>query len=250
MNRQLWTGTASKHYTPPWPCPVCAKGTFALVRGSLTFKETVESKRHHGDEDWHPEDDVYVFTAWLKCGNPNCGQETAISGVGGFEPEDDGEGGMTWDLYFDPRYFFPMPDVIEIPKKCPDEVKKELRGAFALMWADPGAAAGHLRVAVERLMDALGVQKRRRDKSGKLIDLSLHHRIELFQKRDPATGAQLMALKWLGNVGSHEGAVRRGDLLDAFEILEHSLAELIDQRTKKMAALAKALIKKHARRRR
>jgi hypothetical protein len=37
-----------------------------------------------------------------------------------------------------------------------------------------------------------------------------------------------MALKWLGNTGTHTSAVTRDDLLDAFEILDHALVELID----------------------
>ena len=59
-----------------------------------------------------------------------------------------------------------------------------------------------------------------------------------------------MALKSLGNTGTHEGQVTREDVLDAFEIIEHALAELIDRRTAKVAALARKLSKKHARGRR
>ena len=54
-----------------------------------------------------------------------------------------------------------------------------------------------------------------------------------------------MALKWLGNTGTHKGEVDREDLLDAFEILEHALTELIDRRATKIAALAKKLTQKH-----
>jgi hypothetical protein len=142
-----------------------------------------------------------------------------------------------------------MPDIFEIPKKCPPEVKTELSAGFTLFWSDQAAAAGRIRVALERLMDHLGIPMRRKEKNGKFSELSLHHRIELFEKGEPAIGSQLMALKWLGNTGSHQGKLVRDDLLDAFEILEHALTELIDQRTAKVAALAKKLMKKHAPRR-
>jgi len=56
---------------------------------------------------------------------------------------------------------------------------------------------------------------------------------------------QLMALKWLGNSGSHSGEVSRDDLLDAFEILEHALAELLEQKSERIAALAKKMTAKH-----
>lgn len=249
MKRSLWTDTLTEHHSPAWPCPACNKGTLALVPKSLAYKETVESKRAHNEEAWDPDWVTYAFTAWVKCTHQSCGQEAAVSGIGGVEPEYGPDGDMDWSSYFAPRFCSPMPDIFEIPKKCPDEVEKELRAGFALFWQDHAAAAGRVRVALERLMDHLGIPMRRKETNGKFSDLSLHQRIELFKERELSTGSQFMALKWLGNTGSHEGTVSRGDLLDAFEILEHALAELIDRRTAKVAALAKKLMKKHAPRR-
>ena len=60
------------------------------------------------------------------------------------------------------------------------------------------------------------------------------------------TGPHLMALKWRGNAGSHGSKVSRIDLLDAFEIMEHSLVEILDKRSAKVAALAEKMTKKHA----
>jgi hypothetical protein len=54
-----------------------------------------------------------------------------------------------------------------------------------------------------------------------------------------------MALKWLGNTGTHSAEVSEDDLLDAFEILEHALIEIIEKRSTKVAELAKKLTKKH-----
>jgi Domain of unknown function (DUF4145) len=109
-----------------------------------------------------------------------------------------------------------------------------------------GAVMDRVRIALERLMDHMGVRTRRKDNYGKYADLSLHRRIDLFQAGEPVIGAQVMALKWLGNTGSHQGQVDRNDLLDAFEILEHVLGELIERRTAKVAQLARELNKKHA----
>jgi hypothetical protein len=95
-------------------------------------------------------------------------------------------------------------------------------------------------------MNHIGVPKRRKDGRGKFHDLTLHARIDLFVQNEPTTGAQLMALKWLGNTGSHEAAqVGRDDLLDALEIMEHALAEIIERRSKRVKALAKKLTKKY-----
>jgi hypothetical protein len=74
----------------------------------------------------------------------------------------------------------------------------------------------------------------------------LHAAIESFAKNNPVLGAQLMALKWLGNTGSHDSSVSRADLLDAFEILEHVLAEILERRSERVAELAKQLTDKHS----
>ena len=96
-------------------------------------------------------------------------------------------------------------------------------------------------------MNHLGVPKRKKEKNGRYFDLSLHARIDAFAKTKSPVGSQLMALKWLGNAGSHSTEVSKDDLLDAFEIMEHSLVEIIDKRSAKVAALAKKLTKKHRR---
>ena len=229
MKRHLWSQTITEHYCPTWPCPVCSKGTLILVPKSLVFRETAESKRQHDADGWEPDRITYAFTAWAKCGNRFCGQECAISGTGGVEPNFDPEEGTDFCNQFHPRNCFPMPDIFEITKKCPDDIKKALRSAFALFWADFSASAGRIRVAIERIMDYLKIQKKKKNKNGKFSKLSLHQRIEIFEKRDSLIGKQLLALKWVGNTGSHEQKIGQGDLLDAFEILEHALAELIDR---------------------
>lgn len=250
MKRALWTQRLTKHSAPPWPCPACGKGILSLIPKSLIFKETASSRESHSDDSWEPEFTTYAFCAWLKCGHASCPQEVVVSGWGGLTAEFDSEEGMGWAEVFQPLFCWPMPEIFELPANWPDKVTAELRAAFSLFWSDQAAAAGRVRAALERLLDKLGVQKRRKVKNGKFSDLTLHQRIELFHKGEPAIGTQLMALKWLGNTGSHEGAISRDDLLDAFEILEHALGELIEQRTRKVAALAKRLTEKHGPRRR
>lgn len=252
MKRSLWKSTLSDSLSPAWPCPACNKGTLVLVPKSLTFNETVASKRGHSEDSWSPEDVTYAFTAWLKCSHPSCSQEVAVCGIGGVEQwqttDPEGEVQIVYDEYFVPRLLWPMPDIFDIPAKCPDEVKHHLRAGFRLFFSDQSAAANRIRVALESLLDHVGVPRKRKDQNNKFSDLALHGRIELFQKDQPSLGSQLMALKWLGNTASHEGNIGRDDLLDAFEILEHVLDELIGQRSARVAELARKLTKKHAKR--
>ena len=97
-------------------------------------------------------------------------------------------------------------------------------------------------------MDHLKIKRRRKQSNGKFTNLTLHDRITIFQATDSIVGTQLMALKWLGNAGSHENSVLKKDLLDAFEILDHVLVEVFEQRSQKVMSLAKQLTKRHTHR--
>ncbi len=173
-----------------------------------------------------------------------------MSGYGGVEEheypgDDEIESHTSYDEYYLPKCMVPMADMFDIPAKCPKEVSQQLRRAFSLFWLDTSAAAGRIRVALELLMDHLKIKRRCRQSNRKFRNLTLHERIGIFQTAEPALGPQLMALKWLGNTGSHESVLTPKDLLDAFELLDHVLTELIDQRSKKVMVLAKQITSKH-----
>ena len=245
MNRKLWTQCLNQTSCPPWTCPACRKGIVVLTPKSIIYKETIKSKRAHNHEDWDPTQIDFTFTAWAQCSNPACKQEYSMAGTGGVEPEFGPGGDWEWEEFFSPKICLPMPDIFDFPTNCPEPVKAELHAAFALFWMNQAACAGRIRVALECLMDHLGVPKRRKDQNGRYFDLSLHFRIDAFAKKESAIGPQLMALKWLGNSGSHDSEVSRDDLLDAFEIMEHALGEIIEHRSARVSALAKKLTKKH-----
>lgn len=245
MNRALWTQNLTTNTCPAWLCPTCGKGTIVLVPKSLTSKETIESKSAHSHDAWDIDWITYSFTARAQCGHASCKEEFVISGSGGVEPTYGPEGDTEYEDYFAPLFIYPMPDIIVIPQKSPSGVLKELHAAFKLFRINEAACAGRIRVALEYLMDHVGVPKKKKDKNGKFFDLTLHKRIDVFAQDNAAIGPQLMALKWLGNTGSHDSQVSQSDLLDAFEILEHALSEIIDERSTRVAALAKKLTKKH-----
>lgn len=243
MKRELWTRSISKTYAPPWPCPACKHGTLRLQPSSLKAVETLGSRRAHGDPDWDPDWITYVFTAWLKCTDPRCGQEVAVSGSGGVEPTYDSEEGQSWEDAFTPKSLQPMPDVIELPQKCPEPVSAELRAAFRVIWLDSGSAANHLRSAVERLMDHVGI-KAVADGNGR--PRPLHQRLLDFRQVEETLGDQLLALKWLGNTASHGSEIKGSEVLDALEIIEHVLQEVVTQRSNRIAKLAAELTARHA----
>jgi hypothetical protein len=246
MKRQLWQQSLSRSTCPPWPCSICKSGVLVLVPKSLSHEETVSSSSAHSHDAFEPDWIEYAFMAWAQCSNAKCKQKYAISGRGGVTPEVvDDEGSWSWEDFFDPKHCFPALRVIEIPAACPENVVNELEASFELFWINPAACAGRIRVALEHLMNHMGVPKRRKKKDGSFHELSLHGRIEAFAGKDKTSGSHLMALKWLGNAGSHEGGVKADDLLDAFEVLEHVLQEVIDGKAAKISKLARKLLKAH-----
>ncbi|MFH0958825.1 MAG: hypothetical protein V1897_09000, partial [Pseudomonadota bacterium] len=156
MKRSLWTRTLSNALCPPWPCPICRSGIVSLVQESLTHRETVKSIRTHGHENWDPDWIEYTFTAWCECQNPTCRQAFAIAGTGGVRQNYEPDGGE-WEDYFSPMMCLPMPEMIDLPAKCPQYVQDELRAAYALFWPNQSACAGRIRVALEYLMDHVGI---------------------------------------------------------------------------------------------
>jgi len=76
--------------------------------------------------------------------------------------------------------------------------------------------------------------------------LSLHERIELFKLRFPEIGNSLLAIKWIGNSGSHYDTLTQDDVLDAYTLLDFSLSKLYNNQEQVIKKLAKDINKKKA----
>lgn len=247
MQRHLWKSHISPSSCPRWGCPVCSRGALSLRRESLNYEETVASKRSQQSVDWCPEEIEFTFNAWADCIDENCKQSFAIAGIGGIEQEytGDEDGSTEWVNCFYPKFVTPTLRMIEIPSRCPKAIKQILEDAFACFWSQPDACAGRIRVGIEVLLSHIGIPTEDTKESGKQVDLTLHRRIELYTNENPLVGQQLMAIKWLGNAGSHSSILSQDDILDALELLENSLVEILDKRSEKMAELTKSINAKH-----
>jgi hypothetical protein len=147
------------------------------------------------------------------------------------------------------HYVEPAPDVFEIPAECPDPIADEIRKSFSLFWIDIAAAANRIRASVELLMTDFGIGLKER-RGGKYHSMTLHRRIERYSLDNPDLGAALLAVKWLGNTGSHASKLTRDDLFDAYEILEHVLAEEYAKRTERIRRMTRAINRRKGPRRR
>ena len=204
----------------------------------IAVHETPASKRARASEDWDFGWIEQRFAAVLVCSS--CGEPHAVAGMVDVHEDWDPESGPEYSDDYRPQFFLPAPHIITIPKKSPDSVSTELQASFALFWADPAAAANRIRVAVEALLTAWRIPRRSRQGTGKFRWNSLDARIKEFQTKHPTLGEQVMAIKWLGNAGSH-ARITVDDVLDGYDLMEHVLTELYVQPHRSIKKLTRSI---------
>ena len=113
----------------------------------------------------------------------------------------------------------PAPIPIQLPELVPSAIVKAVAAAASLLWTSAEASGNNIRQAVELLMDDVGISASNASGNRR----TLHSRIDAFANNDTENGPVLLAIKWLGNSGSHPGGLTRDDVLDAFDMLEYVL---------------------------
>ncbi len=155
----------------------------------------------------------------------------------------DEEFGWVFTTVLRPKMMFPSPPIIPIPKDAPHTVRERILLAFGLFWFDLGACANSLRMSVEFLLDHLKIPRSSiSKKNGKPFDLDLNGRIQYYEKSNPNHGKTFQALRIIGNIGSHNAFLTREALLDAFEIYEDTLSEIIGERSAYLDTIRKKII--------
>jgi len=252
MDKDIWLKASfTKKRVPDWPCPHCSKATLRFD----TFKseETALSKTFHSNEDWGPEFLHYSFTGSLTC--PSCNEFVAFLGSGSeefdyyYDDYHDQHVEKNYSLFY-PKYFFPALQLFKIPDKCPSDVKQAISDSFALYWNDRSSCANKIRVSLELLMNQLKVRKYLITEQRIKKRLSLHARIEAFKTSKPDIADFLLAIKWIGNTGSHSGKIEEIDILEAYEMLELTLNKLYDNKEDELKRVAKAINKRKGTRKR
>jgi Domain of unknown function (DUF4145) len=250
MEKKLWYVAFSRDDVPAFPCPRCKKPTLELDKDTLTIKEPVYSKQGRSHPEWEPDFVTETFIAMLRCRRAECGEIVTLAGEISPEPGYDEDGDLSYEGMLKPRAIYPAPEMISLPRNIPRAVRAELHLAFQLYWADFGACATKLRTSVERLMDHFKVVKyqvvkdpRKPTKRGKLRPYDLSVRIDKFIAATGNVVHQdlLHALRVVGNVGTHRNELDRDEILDAFEVYEHVLSELLDKKSAQITKVARKL---------
>jgi hypothetical protein len=239
INREFWLDSFQANNFPNWPCPRCEDGVLRPVDGSFRFWESGDSydkgKTNLIELGFYDSNDnsmlgmelaEYRYSVLLKCNNSNCREHVSSCGFGyvidGYNPAK--KETEEYDV-FEPLFFHPQINIFPIPKNCPESVSKEIKASFKLFFTDPPAAANYARKTVDAILTDKGV-KRFSISKGKRNRIILHDRIINYQKKHPEIAIKLLALKWLGNEGSHTENMSKNDVLDTYEILESVLDDL------------------------
>lgn len=252
MDRKMLKLPFTLDRTPGWQCPTCGSGVLQIKKGSFHHGELCGSRGRQHLEEWDPEWTEYVYSCLLVCSNSQCQEVVSSSGVGtiDFDVYQDANGDPSQDFRdeFRPRYFEPCLLLLTIPEKCPEAVSAPLRDSFRLFFISPSAASNSVRIAIEALLTDLKV-KRFSTPKGRRRFIALHQRIELIPPKYSALKEHLLAIKWLGNAGSHDSSdskaqISADDVLDSYEFTEHVLQEIYAPKAKTLLARAKKVNKK------
>ena len=243
FDRSLWEEVFSKEQFPSFPCPRCKRGRVSVGSSKLFIVEPTYSKAAHKHIDWEPDWLVERFSGHLSCTEKECGETVVVSGDTSTIEVWDDEVGFFVHSVLRPKSMFPSPPIIAIPKETPNEIEEKIKAAFGLFWLDIGSSANNLRTSVESLLDHLKVPKTAIvKKTGESVSLDLNGRIQYYEKTNPDHASTFHALRVVGNLGSHGSKLKREAVLDAFEIYEDALAEVIGGRKAYLDSLKKKII--------
>jgi hypothetical protein len=205
------------------------------------------SKVGHEYEGWEPDHIEGRFSCLADCGH--CGNVVGITGA--FRIQDDryyderlGDCG-DYEKYYRSLFFTESPLLVEIPEATPEPVVTELLASFQLFWCDPLACTNRIRSAVEKLLTEQKVPQTTGMK-GKRHFLKLHNRIEKYHAKRSHIADALMAVKWIGNAGSHSSSVTIEDALDGYELMDWVLGSLYARRHRRAASLTKTINRRRA----
>lgn len=233
---------------PDWICPTCCKAPLRIKPDTFSVEEQRYS-RDHSPPVWEPAWIKYVYSCLMVCSNDRCKEVVASSGIGSVDyvwhQEDEEVPEGTYTDFFRPKFFQPHLKFFPLPTDCPESVVKPLEESFTLFFSAPAAALHNVRIAIECLLTELKIRRFDSSRGGRRF-VSLHQRIELLPQKYEVLKDLILAIKWLGNAGSHEGAaeVTMDDVIDSYELMEHILQEVYAPKLTKLHKLAKKVNKK------
>ena len=201
FDKRVWKQAfVSNEHHSAWRCGKCGIGSLHLL----------ERIKHYS----------YAHSGVLRCTNTRCGMGYQVMGIlkptaFGHEVTPSYYGVDDYNLY--PSQFLPELAMFELPITVLESIKVVLIKSFNHFWYDKDACANKIRQAIELIVDSKGGVGKTLDAKIKSIESNLGARLT----------QMLLALKWIGNDGSHAGRpFTLDETLDAYSILIDVLNQL------------------------
>ncbi|MGO9309710.1 MAG: DUF4145 domain-containing protein [Spirochaetia bacterium] len=230
---------------PVLPCPICNTGKLQFLKQNIQIVPDEKSnKKVMFQENWGPEELQHSFAGFVLCDNKKCNAKIVVAGTlmlgEDFQIGPEDYESETFERCF-PRFFDRAREIIPLGD-IPYELEELLVESFRLFWLDSASCANKIRICVEQLLDLFDV--RRYPRAGKRVPLPLHSRIVDFRSKKPDVLEKLLAVKWIGNAGSHLGKLSKEDLLDGYKILGYAIKKLFGDEDEEIHRLARQINKR------
>lgn len=235
-----------------YTCPTCQIGKLSVDPNKVLYQQTAESIRFQKMPEWDPEWVVYVFSALLTCNNTECNDVLCCSGVGTVQDhqyyDNEGRPNSDWLDVFEATIFTPNLQFFAFPDGLAESVASELNASFAVFFFDLDSAANHIRSSIELLLTELKVTRYKRVPNKKTHRYSLHQRIERLPPKYNDVKDMFMAIKLVGNQGSHgAGKVDKMLIYNAYEIIEQIFYHLYENTFQTTQLKARKIVKSKSR---
>lgn len=214
----------------PWPrpkCPTCNAGHIRFSEPDATEAySSTELREHPG---WDPDWISGTFSVNGQCENPGCQQ--IVHGTGDFyvshsKEREEEYPNFAYSSFYTVSHLHPPILLMTVPQSAPEQVRDGVIRASRVLFADPGLAATAMRATVERFLTSQGIPAT--DEKGTFQ--SAHRRIQKWLKADSKReriADMLDAVKWLGNVGTHEDSdLTSIEVLDGATVLDEAFHRL------------------------
>ena len=218
FGRQLEDGS-------PWPrpiCPVCGNG-YVAFKEPETFENSESLKGQH-HEAWEPEWVFGTFYSIGHCENSTCRQIVTVNGtyrVGMSEKPDPSWQPPSYSPFYRVEHFSPPITLILLPEDAPEDVREAVNRSAKLLFLDPGLAATALRASIERYLTSEEISATAAN--GNFIPLDTRVKIWKLQSGQNRVAALFLAVKWIGNEGTHEVSdLTVNDVLEGAEFIDEA----------------------------
>jgi hypothetical protein len=255
FNRNIWErsiGFVSIDSLPAWPCPACQKSELVVDKSTLNY-QTLKTQFNADEFNSEAFEEGFLmglasiaatyvevtnwaqarFAGFLRC--HECSEIVVFAGrakLPVIKPQQ--KHCLNRSETILPEYFSPPLPILHLTYHYPKNLKLELVRSFSVFFSDTASAGNRLRAAIELILKDQGLKnvligddgEPKKNKHGRTIYRNLNERILEFKKQNNDLGDVLLALKLLGNEGSHGNGFTKEDLLEAYAVIEYLLEEL------------------------